>query len=674
MTVELINIVKINLLGPFNRGFYYLNTNVEAGDFVEVEFGRQKIHGICTEAFATTEDKLEVKIEKLKPVGEIVYKNICSEQFLKFLSQVAEYNMLQFGNVLEIALPAILTKQVKERKKAEIIEENIAPPEILLNNEQQIAVDLISQNIDKFKAFLINGVTGSGKTQVYIAAMFKILFELINDSQVLILMPEISLTPAVSDGIKKRFGLEIGRWHSSMTPAQKRATLKGLIDGSIRVIVGARSAVFLPYKNLKMIIVDEEHDHSYKQDETPVYHGRDMAVLRASVQGIPIILASATPSVESYNHALKKKYEMIVLKQRFGDAKMPKMEIIDLNIVRRIKGGLLSEIARKELMDTIKSGNQAMIFLNRRGYAKMVRCDKCDFVFGCSNCTNKLTFHKKINMLKCHYCDFSMLKPNDCPQCHTPDSLSDFIPGVEQLKEEVEEFCGGLAKVSVFSSDEITGKDGIIKKIAEIQSQEFNVIIGTQIVSKGHNFPNLALVIVVGVDAVSNQNDPRIFEKLYQLLIQVAGRAGRTKNIEGKVLLQTMSPKHEVLQAIMEGDQDKFYAEEITRRKQSLLPPFLRQVNMIISAEADDIAKHNARTVSQALRLLLKTEKYNSKIGIAGPSESLIPYLKRKYRYTILLDSEKISLIRSLIREALETLKIPAKVQVKIDIDPYNFS
>jgi primosomal protein N' (replication factor Y) len=399
-----------------------------------------------------------------------------------------------------------------------------------------------------------------------------------------------------------------------------------------------------------------------------------MAFLRACVQGIPIILASATPSVESYNHALKKKYEMIVLKQRFGDAKMPKMEIIDLNIVRRIKGGLLSEIARKELMDTIKSGNQAMIFLNRRGYAKMIRCGKCDFVFGCSNCSNKLTFHKKINMLKCHYCDFSMLKPSDCPQCHTPDSLGDFIPGVEQLKEEVEEFCGGLAKVSVFSSDEITGKDGIIKKIAEIQSQEFNVIIGTQIVSKGHNFPNLALVIVVGVDAVSNQNDPRIFEKLYQLLIQVAGRAGRTKNIEGKVLLQTMSPKHEVLQAIMEGDQDKFYAEEITRRKQSLLPPFLRQVNMIISAESDDIAKHNARTVSQALRLLLKTEKYNSKIGIAGPSESLIPYLKRKYRYTILLDSEKISLIRSLIRDALETVKIPAKVQVKIDIDPYNFS
>ncbi len=677
----MIDLLYINLIGLFNRSFCYINDaekKAKIGDLIEVEFNRRKMYGICIKQQQLDKQELieqeGIALEKLKTITNIAYSNICSANFIKFLQQVAEYNMIPLGNVLEMALPAMLFKHPKTTKKANEIEPISSNSDIVLNIEQSQAVYHILQNITNFMVFLINGVTGSGKTQVYLSVIKKILFELESDSQILILMPEISLTPAVSEGIKKKFGINIAKWHSSMTPAQKRETLKGIVGGTSKIIVGARSAIFLPYKNLKMIIVDEEHDYSYKQDESPVYHGRDMAILRASIENIPIILASATPSVESYYNAIRQKYKMLNLTKRFGDAKMPIIEILDYNKIKKIKGCLLSEIARNKILDTIKSGNQVMIFLNRRGYAKIVRCENCDYIFGCPNCTNKLTFHKKTALLKCHYCDFAISKPPACPACAKEDTLGDFIPGVEHLKEEVEAFTKDNAKITIFSSDEVQKKDEIIKKIQQIESGEFNVIIGTQIVSKGHNFPNLALVVVVGIEFAANQNDPRIFEKLYQLLVQVSGRAGRTKNLEGKVLIQTSNPDHPVLKEIIENNHDKFYNEEINRRKVNHLPPFRRQVNMIISAEVNELAQANARTISQSLRILLKEQKYNGKIGILGPSESLIPYLKRKYRYTILLDSQKASLIRELIKQSLENIKISPKIQIKIDFDPYNFS
>ncbi|AVT79048.1 primosomal protein N' [Rhodopseudomonas palustris] len=513
-----------------------------------------------------------------------------------------------------------------------------------------------------FQAALIDGVTGSGKTEVYFEAVAEVIRQ---GRQSLILMPEIALTGQFLDRFAQRFGVRPLEWHSELTPRTRARNWAAIAAGQARVVVGARSALFLPYADLGLIIVDEEHDQAYKQEDGVHYHARDMAVVRASIAKIPIVLASATPSVETEVNARKGRYTRIPLPSRFGGQHMPQIEAIDLRREPPMRGRFISPRLAEQIGFAIERREQALLFLNRRGYAPLTLCRACGHRFACTICDAWLVDHRFRQRLVCHHCGFSMPRPPACPHCGAEGSLVAVGPGVERLQEEAASLFPN-ARTMVLSSDLITSIETMRAELNEIAEGRVDIIIGTQLVAKGHNFPRLNLVGVVDADLGLSNGDPRAAERTFQLLNQVIGRAGRDQG-RGVGFLQTHQPEHPVMKALVACDREAFYASEIDIRERTLYPPFGRLASLIISAGDRPTAEGFGRQLASAAPL-------DERVQVLGPAEAPLAVIKGRYRFRLLVKSVRGFDLSNYLRSWLaKGPKTKGNLKLEVDVDPQSF-
>lgn len=513
-----------------------------------------------------------------------------------------------------------------------------------------------------FQAALIDGVTGSGKTEVYFEAVAEVIRQ---GRQSLILMPEIALTGQFLERFSQRFGVRPLEWHSELTPRARARNWAAIAAGQARVVVGARSALFLPYADLGLIIVDEEHDQAYKQEDGVHYHARDMAVVRASIAKIPIVLASATPSVETEVNARKGRYTRIPLPSRFGGQHMPQIEAIDLRREPPMRGRFISPRLAEQIGFAIERREQALLFLNRRGYAPLTLCRACGHRFACTICDAWLVDHRFRQRLVCHHCGFSMPRPPACPHCSAEGSLVAVGPGVERLQEEAASLFPN-ARTMVLSSDLITSIETMRAELNEIAEGRVDIIIGTQLVAKGHNFPRLNLVGVVDADLGLSNGDPRAAERTFQLLNQVIGRAGRDQG-RGVGFLQTHQPEHPVMKALVACDREAFYASEIDIRERTLYPPFGRLASLIISAGDRPTAEGFGRQLASAAPL-------DERVQVLGPAEAPLAVIKGRYRFRLLVKSVRGFDLSNYLRSWLaKAPKTKGNLKLEVDVDPQSF-
>ncbi len=696
---------------------------LQDGDFVTVPLPGREVQGVVWD---TDPDESEVPEDKLKYVVRKAELPPLPPSLMKFVSWVANYTLSPLGSVLKMAL-SVPRKFDKPKKKilyrlsdelpeklstarVRVVEaavgdmpmavkswcdiaavgegvvrgmikagqmvpvevsgeESFLKPDIeleraTLSKEQQDAAEqiILQQRSGTFQAMLLEGVTGSGKTEVYFEAIAEALRD--KAAQVLVLVPEISLTAQWLERFKERFGSEPVIWHSEMTPAQRRRAWWATIRGDARVIVGARSALFLPLQNLKLVIVDEEHSTTFKQDEGVMYNGRDMAVVRAMQMHCPIVLASATPSLETLINAESGKYDWLYLGERHGPAELPQMACVDLKAHPLNSGSWISEPLRTELAENFSRGEQSLLYLNRRGYAPLTLCKSCGHRMECPHCSAWLVEHSRFERLECHHCGFNRRKPDNCPECDAEDSLVAVGPGVERVAEEVASLFPD-ARLAVMSSDEIASPAALKRMIESIERHEVDFIIGTQIVTKGYHFPMLTLVGVIDADLGMSGADPRAAERTWQQLEQVAGRAGRAEHA-GRVIFQTYQPNHPVLQALVSGDKDLFLEREAASREEQNLPPYGKLASLILSGP--DKSK-----VIGASKALGAKAPHSNDLKVLGPVPAPLSYLRGNHRYRFLVKAGTSVNLQNEIRHWLDQLPTQRGVKIQIDIDPYSF-
>lgn len=531
--------------------------------------------------------------------------------------------------------------------------------------DQQRAAETLTSTIDAATASvtLLDGVTGSGKTEVYFEA---VAAALASGRQALILLPEIALTSQFMRRFEGRFGCAPVEWHSALSGPERGRVWKAAATGDARVVIGARSALFLPYQDLGLIVVDEEHDQGFKQDDRVHYQGRDMAVVRGNLGGIPVVLASATPSIESHVNARTGRYRHLVLPSRFSGTELPEITPIDLRVAQPDRGRWLAPPLVEALTDTMAKGRQSLLFLNRRGYAPLTLCRSCGHRIECPQCTAWLVEHRFKRRLYCHHCGFTLPIPEKCPKCGEADSLVACGPGVERIAEEVKERFPE-ARLALLSSDLIPTLVEMREIVQRIESGDADIIIGTQMVAKGHHFPNLATVGVVDGDlGLAQGGDPRAAERTFQLLHQVTGRAGRSF-AHGRGLIQTHMPEHPVMQAIVAGDRELFLEREIGMRQATLYPPYGRLAALIVSAREKPMVEAYAREIA-------RRAPPSEKIAVFGPTEAPIAVVRGRHRMRLLVKAPRELDIQAYLRAWLSDVPEPkGDLRLSVDVDPYNF-
>jgi primosomal protein N' (replication factor Y) len=529
---------------------------------------------------------------------------------------------------------------------------------------QLAAADALRTTVDQGGATvtLLDGVTGSGKTEVYYEGVAE---NIRKKRQTLILMPEIALTAQSLDRFTERFGVRPAEWHSQVSPRRRARTWAAVAANEVSVVVGARSALFLPYADLGLIIVDEEHDPAYKQEDGAHYHARDMAVVRGRVAKIPVVLASATPSVESEVNARRGRYKRIHLPERFGGQHMPIIEAIDMRREGPPRGKFISPRLAEAVKVSLERGEQALLFLNRRGFAPLTLCRACGFRLQCPNCDAWLVDHRFRKRLVCHHCGFSTPPPAECPNCHATESFAAIGPGVERLEHEAAELFPG-ARILVLSSDLVESMERLRAELDDVAEGRFDIVIGTQLVAKGHHFPKLNLVGIVDADLGLGNGDPRAAERTFQLLHQVVGRAGREEG-RGVGLLQTHQPEHPVMKALISGDRDAFYSSEIELRERTHYPPFGRLASLVITA--------NERHAAEAYgRALVACAPKDEQVRVLGPAEAPIAVVRGRHRFRLLVKSPRAFDLSVYLREWLSRApKIRGNVRLEVDVDPMSF-
>jgi primosomal protein N' (replication factor Y) len=513
----------------------------------------------------------------------------------------------------------------------------------------------------QFAVALLDGVTGSGKTEVYFAAIAAAVDA---GRQVLILLPEIALGAQFLARFGERFGAAPTEWHSDLSHSERRAAWRDVAEGSAKVVVGARSALFLPFVDLGLIVVDEEHDASFKQDEGVIYQARDMAVVRGSLAAIPVVLVSATPSLETVINVERKRYRCVHLANRHANAALPTIRTIDLRRDRPERQRFLAPPLVAAMGDNLAAGEQTLLFLNRRGYAPLTLCHSCGHRMECPNCTAWLVEHRFLGQLQCHHCGHCESLPRYCPSCAAPGALAACGPGVERLAEEVAARFPD-ARTTVMASDTLTGPRMAAEVIEAVQEHRIDILIGTQIVAKGHHFPMLTLVGVVDADLGLAGGDLRAAERTYQLLHQVAGRAGRADR-PGLVLLQSFMPENPVIQALVSGERDRFLAAEAAARRQHLMPPFGRLAALIIAAPDAESADFVAAAFARAAPHLQGIE-------VLGPAPAPLAVLRTRHRRRFLVKARRDVGIQAVMRDWLARVRVPSSVRAQVDIDPYSF-
>ncbi|MDE5615910.1 MAG: primosomal protein N' [Alphaproteobacteria bacterium] len=545
---------------------------------------------------------------------------------------------------------------------------------VVLNNEQQSAADTIAKAIERggFSVYLLDGITGSGKTQVYFDAAWRAYNA---GHSVLLMMPEIALTAQFMERFSRRFGAPPVVWHSNLTAAARREIWRGVARGDIRMVVGTRSALFLPWQKLGLIVVDEEHDTSYKQEDMGNYHARDMAVLRAKIAGFPVILASATPSAETLNNAATGRYQHLRLTSRFGGASLPSISTIDLRDQRpmpyrttdsddasdEIQGNLTPSLC-DAIGETLNAGQQTLLFINRRGFAPIVQCKKCGFVAQCPDCSVSMTYHKRMGKLLCHMCGRTSPMPQTCPNCGGP--ISTRGAGMEKIEAEVSAKFPG-ARTACVSSDTIMSRAALQRLVQKMESGEIDIVIGTQILAKGHHFPNLTLVGVVDADMGLFGTDFRAGEHTFQQLFQVAGRAGRG-DAPGRVLMQTYQPDHPVLRAICECNREAFMDTDMAGRRAAKMPPFGQLIALIIEGQKESVLQRFCADLAAAAPSLDGGR-------IMGPVPAQIYQIRNWYRMRFLISGDARANLQPVVAHWIAKVKVPANIRVKIDVGPQNF-
>ena len=539
----------------------------------------------------------------------------------------------------------------------------VRPNTLTFSEMQQQVADAMTQQVaaKKYSATLLDGVTGAGKTEVYFEAVAEALRM---GKQVLILLPEISLSAQFLERFERRFGIQPALWHSEVSPAQRRITWAGVAEGKTKVVVGARSALFLPYADLGLLIVDEEHDASYKQEEGVLYHARDMAIVRAHLGNIPVMLVSATPSLESMENVKQGKYHYLNLVSRHAGAKMPEMHVIDLKETPPGRGQFISAPLQKALQKTFEAKEQSLLFLNRRGYAPLTLCRHCGYRFQCPSCAAWLVEHRHHTKMQCHHCGYTQQLPRLCPECKEEDSLAACGPGVERIQEEVQNLLPE-ARTLILASDVVTSPKMINDAVRQIEDHQVDIIIGTQIIAKGHHFPSLTCVGVVDADLGLSGGDLRAGERTFQLLHQVSGRAGRGEK-PGRVYVQTYMPEQMVMQALIANDRDRFLEAESRERERAGMPPFGRLAALILSCP-DELK------LDMFCRLLAQKAPRFDDIRILGPAPAPLAFLRGKHRRRFLVKTDKSIALQKFLEEWLKTVKVPSAIQLKIDIDPQSF-
>ena len=514
---------------------------------------------------------------------------------------------------------------------------------------------------------LLDGVTGSGKTEVYFEAVADAIR---SGRQSLILMPEIALTAQFLDRFAARFGARPAEWHSELSPRRRARTWRAVADGEVSVVVGARSALFLPYADLGLIVVDEEHDPAYKQEDGVRYHARDMAVVRGHIARIPVVLASATPSLETEVNARRGRYTRVALPERFGGQRLPAIEAIDLRRDPPPRRRFISPVLAEAVKTSLERSEQALLFLNRRGYAPLTLCRACGFRFACPNCDAWLVDHRFRRQLVCHHCGYAMSHPTNCPHCQAANSFVAIGPGVERLEEEVRELFPG-ARVLVLSSDLVATVERIREELADVAAGRFDIVIGTQLVAKGHHFPMLNLVGIVDADLGLANGDPRAAERTFQLLHQVVGRAGREAGI-GYGYLQTHQPDHPVLRALIAQDRDAFYDAEIEQREKTHYPPFGRLASLVVSGPDKHDTESYARALVRAAPKIAGAG--GDEVRILGPAEAPLALIRGRHRLRLLAKSPRAFDLSAYLRQWLaEGPKPKGNIKLEIDVDPQSF-
>ena len=661
-------IINVLLPLPFNQTFQYLcneDEKIELGDFILVPFKNKIVTGCIWENKSKLKKRLPKK--KIRNIEKKLNFSPLNKNNRDFIVWVSDYTMNNLGATLKLCLSI---KQIFVKKKIEKIKErffDLSSDKHLLTKEQLNAKQYIFNKINnkKFSTIVIDGVAGSGKTEVYFEAINKCL---IQRKQVLVLLPEISMTTQWFDRFKKRFKIDPLLWHSDIKVSEKIKIWKSVIDGNSNIIVGARSSLFLPFKNLGLIIIDEEHDQSFKQEEGVIYNARDMAVVRAKISNIPIILCSATISIETKLNILEKKYEVVKLKERYGEAGLPEVKIIDLVETPPEKGMWLSEEVHNELKKTIESGNQALFFLNRRGFAPYVFCNSCYKKILCQNCDVGLVYHKKIDNLICHHCGYKSSLENNKKNCKEFEKKCDLFlygPGVEKIYEEIKKKDKNL-NIEILTSDVMQKKGQGETILRKFEREEINVIIGTQILAKGHHFPKLTLVVVVDADFGFIGGDLRAAEKTFQLLTQVSGRSGRSK-LPGKVLIQSAMSDNLILKKIKEFDLNGFFLEELNIRKESGLPPFKKLCSLMLVSK-------NEKKLNNFCRKMKVNIEQSNEFEVLGPAPPFISYVRGKHRKRFIVRCSRNKNIQKFVSIWLKKFQIPFDLKISIDIDPYNFS
>jgi len=647
--------MKAQVLLPkvFNFPFTYNSKNEsKIGNLVEVPFGSKSEIGVIWK-----NNFLEPKDIKIKDIAKKTEYSI-DIKLINFIEWFSSYNMVPIGLVLKMVIGGT-NKYIKIKDK--IIEvKKTKKKSFKLNAEQVEALKFLEKVNGKFDVSVLQGTTGSGKTLVYFERIKKIIEK---KEQALVLLPEIFLTNDFKSRFEDFFGFEPAIWHSKITPKQKRIIWKGIMNNKIRILIGARSALLLPFKKLGIIIVDEEHDTSYKQDEGVIYNARDMAISRANFEKIPIHLVSSVPSIETFNNIQLKKYRHIKIVKRFNDYPLPETKIINLNL-SKIKNKFIDQETVNLVNNFLNNGEQVLFFLNRRGFAPYLICKKCGNKQTCPNCSLYLTFHKLKNKAICHHCSYEKKIKTKC-KLNGDCEFVMYGPGVEKIFDEVKELFPNK-KTSIFSSDYLSTKEKTKNLFKAINEKKIDILVGTQMISKGFNFPKLNCIVVIDADFSGRGYDLRTTEKNIQLYHQLSGRAGRFSS-KSLIIYQTLTPNDLTLNELIKNKSEDLLKNELLLREKNKLPPYKRLIAIIISSKNRSSSLQGAREIKSRLKQINDLE-------ILGPVDSPLLKIKKNFRSRLLIRFNNQSLMQKKITNVLNGLKISSKIKLTVDVDPINFA
>ena len=645
---------------PFDQTFTYRVKEgqiLKVGSIVSVPFGKSVNQiGMVESVFKKINFQNDYKIKEVKTVYDLI---ILNKNIIEFIYWISDYTLSPVGLVLKLFL---INEKIIDFTLIEKQKNLFSPDKIKLNNDQKKAVSVISKLIFKSSPPLVlEGVTGSGKTEVFFEAVESVIKK---KQQALIMVPEISLTPQLESRFIKRFGFPPNIWHSKISEKKRKEIWHRCYLGESIIVVGARSSLFLPFKKLGLIVVDEEHDSSYKQEDNIRYQARDLAIVRAKIDNSLVILSSATPSLETQNNINKNKYKHVFLGSQFSGLKLPPIELIDLKQYKLEKNQWISSKIHQELQACLNKNEQALLFLNRRGYSPLSLCIECGYRYQCDQCTSWLVMHHGKKRLLCHHCgSIYSVNPN-CPKCLTKDSIKLIGPGVERLEEELKILFPNNS-IGIMSSDNANTPKKIKKIIEDFENKKTDILVATQIMAKGYDFPNLSFVGVIDADTGLLGGDMRAIEKTYNLLQQVSGRAGRSKQ-QGKVFIQTYYPEQPVIKSLQMRDRKKFVEESLKDREDFLIPPFGFMTALIFSGSSKAKTEIYAKKIVQYVKI-------PENLSILGPVEAPIFLLRGQYRFRILIKGNSRKILNKFTRFLIKKNPTPPSIKLIVDVDPYSF-